>query len=176
MLSLFLTFFRISALTLGGGYAMVPVMQRILEQKKWMDEKEFLEILSIAQAYPGPIAFNLSRMLGKRLKGFPGAVVSSLAVIIPPFFAIIIASAILTSLKDNIYVHKFLNGVYASLLGIIFNLVYKMIKSLDFSFTNYFLIGISFLAVIFFDNLVIPVFVISIVIKYFISERSKKNA
>ncbi|HOO76212.1 MAG TPA: chromate transporter, partial [Tepiditoga sp.] len=151
MLSLFLTFFRISALTLGGGYAMVPVMQRILEQKKWMDEKEFLEILSIAQAYPGPIAFNLSRMLGKRLKGFPGAVVSSLAVIIPPFFAIIIASAILTSLKDNIYVHKFLNGVYASLLGIIFNLVYKMIKSLDFSFTNYFLIGISFLAVIFFD-------------------------
>ena len=88
LFSIFYIFFKISGFTIGGGYAMVPAIERNLINKKFISEKEFLKLLSIAQSMPGPIAFNLSVLLGSKLRGFWGALFASIGVLIPPFFGI----------------------------------------------------------------------------------------
>ncbi|MGJ8453974.1 chromate transporter [Pseudothermotoga sp. U03pept] len=124
----FFTFLKISALTLGGGYAMIPVMQWEAKKLNWLTEDEFYKNLSIAQSIPGPIAFNTAIIIGKQVAGILGAFLAGLAIVIPPFLAIVAVASVIKSFSASVYVQGFLNGCYAAVIGLVFNVFYGMLK------------------------------------------------
>ena len=101
MLELFLTFFRIGMFTFGGGYAMIPLIEReIIYNKKWIDKDELLEIISISQMTPGPIAINAATFIGKKRMGILGSIAATLGVISPSLLVIILISIFLASIPS----------------------------------------------------------------------------
>ncbi|HII94810.1 MAG TPA: chromate transporter [Candidatus Methanofastidiosum sp.] len=167
LLSIFYIFLKISGLTIGGGYAMIPAIERNLINKKLITEKEFFNLLSIAQSMPGPIAFNLSILLGRKLRGFWGAVFASFGVIIPPFFGIIIVASLIQANSDSVYVNKFLNGCYIATVGLTSYVLYKIMKNINYNKINIplFFFGIVFLIIN--RSLTFFVFVSIVLINYF---------
>ena len=98
---LFFTFFQIGAFTFGGGYAMVPLIQReVCEKKKWLTEEEFLNCLALAQSAPGPLAVNTSAYVGYRLKRTLGAICSVLGAVLPSFLIILLIASIFHRFAD----------------------------------------------------------------------------
>ena len=88
-LDLFLTFLKIGAFTFGGGYAMIPLIQReICENKKWISEQEITDIVAISESTPGPVAVNAATFVGYRTNGFVGAFIATLGVVLPSFLII----------------------------------------------------------------------------------------
>ncbi|MDY1590977.1 MAG: chromate transporter [Methanofastidiosum sp.] len=171
LLSIFYIFLKISGLTLGGGYAMIPAIERNLINKKLITEKEFFNLLSIAQSMPGPIAFNLSILLGRKLRGFWGAVFASFGVIIPPFFGIIIVASLIQVNSGSVYVAKFLNGCYIATVGLTSYVLYKMMKNINYNKITMplFLFGVLF--IILNKNLTFFVFLFLVLINYFYEKR-----
>ena len=93
MIDLFLTFLKIGLFTIGGGYVMIPLIkEKCVEQKKWILEEEFLDILAIAESSPGPIAVNMSTYVGYRQYGIKGAALATFGVVLPSFICIYIIS------------------------------------------------------------------------------------
>ena len=96
LLSIFWVFFRIGAFTFGGGYAMIPLIQKeTAEKKQWITDDDILEIIAIAESTPGPIAINSSTFVGYRVAGFWGAFFGTLGMVIPSFAIILILSFLL---------------------------------------------------------------------------------
>ena len=88
-LKIFTCFAKIGAFTIGGGYAMIPIIQReVVEKNKWIEEQDFLDVLAISQSAPGILAVNISIFLGYRLKGVKGSIVATLGSALPSFFII----------------------------------------------------------------------------------------
>ena len=95
LLDLFLTFAKIGLFTFGGGYAMVPIIQReVIERRGWIDREEFLELLTLAQSAPGPIALNTSVFVGYKMRGYAGALAALLGVVVPAFTVILIVASV----------------------------------------------------------------------------------
>lgn len=91
--TLFLTFLKIGAFTFGGGYAMVALLENeFIAKKKWIDKKEFLDMIAIAESTPGPIAINSATYIGYHIAGVPGAATATLGVCIPSFVIIYLIS------------------------------------------------------------------------------------
>jgi len=176
LLKLFFIFFRISALTLGGGYAMVPVMMKNLSASNLLKKDEFEKILVLAQSLPGPIAFNLAWLSGKQIKGIKGAVISSIAVLTPPFFSIILISSILKTYSENPYVSGFIKGAYASLIGMIAGLLIQIIKGIKFKLYNIAVIIAAIITIIFYSDLTILIFFLSVLFFYLTNKGNDKNA
>ena len=88
--------------TLGGGYAMIPIIQgEIVERHKWMNEEEFLDVLAIAQSCPGVFAINISIFIGYKLRKIKGAVCTCLGTALPSFLIILLIAMFFHSFKDN---------------------------------------------------------------------------
>ncbi|GAB4310278.1 MAG: chromate transporter [Pseudothermotoga elfii] len=158
LLKVFLTFLKISSLTLGGGYAMIPVMQWEAKKMGWSNEDEFYEDLSIAQTIPGPIAFNTAIMVGKRVAGIPGALLAGIAVVLPPFFAIVAVASVIKPLSNNIYVRGFLKGCYAAVIGLVFNVFYGLIKKQKWTIFKVVIVAAGVILLILNSDFLIPVF------------------
>jgi len=129
-LDLFWLFAGITALTLGGGYVIVPVIGNSLEKRGWMPEDEYYDLFARAQAYPGPLALSTSLLVGIRLCGFRGAVAAFFGVILPPFFVIILVSRLITVYGSLPIVKRFLDGAGAVVPGIVAAMVWKNGKRL----------------------------------------------
>ncbi len=85
-LILFVTFLKIGAFTFGGGYAMIPIIEKeICDKHKWLKGEEILDIFAIAESTPGPIALNVATYIGYKLAGFPGAIIATMGVCVPSF-------------------------------------------------------------------------------------------
>ena len=120
LLELFLIFFKIGAITFGGGYAMVPVFSReFSEKRKYITDDEMLEIIAIAESTPGPIMVNLATYIGSTQAGFFGAVVATLAVVLPSFLIILLVTALLKTALKNKYVQAVLRGLKPCVIGIV---------------------------------------------------------
>ncbi len=128
VLSIFLEFFRISTLTIGGGYVMIPVIQKSLEKKQWLPEEEFYDLFATAQSIPGPLALNTAMFVGRRIRGLPGFFAAMLGIIIPPFVSILLFSTILTMVDKLPFMKGFLDGSYAVVPGLVAALVFNMVK------------------------------------------------
>ena len=86
---LFITFFKIGLFTFGGGWAMIAIIQReIVDNHKWIEKEEFLDLLAVAQSMPGILAVNISTVIGDRLRGLRGSIVAALGTILPSFFIV----------------------------------------------------------------------------------------
>lgn len=125
-----MSFFKIGAFTLGGGYAMLPLIQdEVVDNKGWIDEAEFLNIIAIAQSVPGPIAINTAAFTGYKLKGIKGAVFATLGAVLPSFTIIIVVATFFLSIKDSPFVQRAFMGIRPAVSALIVYSVVKMLKS-----------------------------------------------
>ena len=98
---IFLSFFKIGAFTFGGGYAMIPLIQKeAVETRKWVTDEDILEIVAIAESTPGPIAINAATFVGYRASGVIGAVFATMGVVLPSFAIIFAISYVLQEFQD----------------------------------------------------------------------------
>ena len=101
---LFITFIKIGAFTFGGGYAMVPLIQReTVEKKKWINDDDILEIVAIAESTPGPIAVNSATFVGYKTAGVLGAAAATIGVVLPSFTIIYFISFVIDKFEENIF-------------------------------------------------------------------------
>jgi len=149
---LFLAFFRIGAFTIGGGYAMVPLIEKeVVDNQKWIGQEEIVDILAISQSVPGVIAINSSIFIGYRLGGMLGAVVAALGVILPSFIIILIIAFLMFSIRDNIYIEKAFTGVRAGVTALIGLTAVKLGKAIVKDKVAAALALLSFVAIVLFD-------------------------
>ncbi len=132
MFKLFGIFLRIGAFTIGGGYAMIPLVQEeLVENQKLLSEEDFLDVLAVSQSFPGALAVNSSTMIGYRLYGVPGALLSALGVILPSFTIILLLAGVILNVKDHPLYIKGMAGVKPVVAALIFVSVYKLQKAID---------------------------------------------
>lgn len=126
-LELFLTFMKIGAFTLGGGYAMIPLIQcEVCDNKHWLNEDDILEVVAIAESTPGPVAINAATFVGSRTAGTLGAVCATLGVVLPSFLIISLISFILKAFQESRTVQYAFMGIRAGVLALILKAVYTM--------------------------------------------------
>lgn len=129
-LELFLTFAKVGVCTFGGGYAMLPILQReIVEKRGWATDEELTDYFAIGQCTPGVIAVNTATFVGHKLKGIPGGILTSLGVVFPSLIIITIIAAFLKNFAEFAVVQHALAGVNAAVVALIFSSVIKLGKS-----------------------------------------------
>lgn len=129
ILTLFLTFLKIGAFTFGGGYAMIPLIQRdVAEKRGWISDEDILEIVAIAESTPGPIAINCATFVGYRVAGFWGALCSTLGVVLPSFVVISLISLVLRQFESLEIVKYAFFGIRAGVLALICKALLNMYK------------------------------------------------
>ena len=129
-LDLFLTFARVGVCTFGGGYAMLPILQReIVEKKEWATEAELTDYFAIGQCTPGVFAVNTATFVGQKQKSIPGGIVATLGLVFPSIVIILVIAAFLQSFADlPVVIHAFA-GVRACVCALILSSVLKLRKS-----------------------------------------------
>ena len=126
-LTLFLSVFRLSACTFGGGFVIVPLMRRrFVEELGWIGEQEMLDLTAIAQSSPGAIAVNASILVGYRVAGFPGALLTMLGTVTPPLIIISVISLFYQAFRDNPVVNLLMTGMLCGVAAVIVDVVLRM--------------------------------------------------
>ncbi len=152
-LDLFLTFAKIGVLTFGGGYAMLPIIQReVVEKKGWVTESEIMDYYAIGQCTPGVIAVNTATFTGRRVKGNLGGIFATLGVIFPSIVIITIIAAMIRGFASFQPVQDALAGIRVCVCVLIFNAVIKMWKSAVIDVPTLILYLAILIASIFFDS------------------------
>jgi chromate transporter len=127
LIKLFTTTFYLSSFTFGGGFVIITLMKKkFVDQLHWIDEKEMLDLTALAQSSPGAIAVNASILVGYRIAGFMGALVSILGTIMPPLIILSVVSLFYTTFRDNEIVNVVLKGMQAGVAAIIIDVVLNM--------------------------------------------------
>lgn len=130
LFDLFWTFCKIGALTFGGGYAMLPIIQReIVENKKWSTEKEILDYYAVGQCTPGVIAVNTATFIGFKLRGIIGGIVATIGVVFPSLIIILIIASFLQNFADMAIVQSAFAGIRVAVVALIITTVIKLLKS-----------------------------------------------
>ena len=130
LFSFFVTCNKIGAFTLGGGYAMIPIMEReFVDRHKWMDKQEFMDIMVVAQATPGIFAIDMASHIGYKLRGIWGGIVGAIGIALPSIIAIIIIAMFFRQFKDNYWVEKFFAGIRPAVVALIAAPCFKMAKT-----------------------------------------------
>ena len=125
----YMIFFRMSAVTFGGGYAMLPILRReFVDNLQWMDEETILDYYALSQSLPGIIAVNVSVFIGYRYKGVLGAVVAALGMVSPCIIIITAIALCLAGFRDNVYVQHALSGVSVCVVALILQTVLGLWK------------------------------------------------
>ncbi len=108
---LFLIFFRMGAFTIGGGYAMIPLIERELTKRGWISKEDLDDVIVLAQSAPGLLAVNMAIYTGYRLGGLKGSIISALGAVLPSFVIILLIAMVFTDFKDNPVVERIFRGV-----------------------------------------------------------------
>jgi len=138
LIEIFISFFKIGAFSFGGGYAMLPVIQReIVENHKWITSKQFIDIIGISQMTPGPIAINSATFVGFKVSGILGSMAATLGVISFSFILVSIANHYILKFKESSIMKAALAGMRPAMIGLIISVFlslgresYKDIKSI----------------------------------------------
>ena len=132
--TLFLAFMKIGMFTIGGGYAMLPLIQREVVDRGWMSKEEFIDIFSVAQSLPGIFAVNISIFVGYRLKKKLGGLVCALGTIMPSFVIILLIALCFTQVKDNVWVEKAFKGLRPAVVALIAVPCFTTARSIKLSY------------------------------------------
>lgn len=117
--TLFLTFVKIGTFTIGGGYAMLPLIQREVVDRGWLSKEDFIDLFSVAQSLPGIFAVNISIFVGYKLKKTAGGVVCALGTILPSFFIMLAIALFFTRVQDNEWVERAFKGLRPAVVALI---------------------------------------------------------
>ncbi|MBO5233857.1 MAG: chromate transporter [Prevotella sp.] len=135
--TLFLTFFRIGLFTLGGGYAMIPLIEaEVVDKRKWIDKAMFMDLIAVAQSCPGVFAINLSVFIGYRLMGVRGAVTTSLGTALPSLLIILAIAMFFQSFQDVPWVAAVFAGIRPAVVALIAIPTWNMAKSAGINMMN----------------------------------------
>lgn len=149
ILQLFIVFFKIGLFTFGGGYAMIAVIEReLIEQKKWLTQDEFLDVVAIAESSPGPIAINSATFIGYKVAGVLGSLFATLGVVLPSFIIIFAISFVFDKFIQIKWVAYAFKGIQACVAFIILNAGIKMFVKIKKDVFNVTLFAISVLCLI----------------------------
>ncbi|WP_091351152.1 chromate transporter [Anaerobranca gottschalkii] len=152
LFQLFFSFFKVGSFTFGGGYAMLPVIQReVVEHRGWVDEKEFLEVLGVSQSGPGAVAINTAIYLGYKIHGIPGSIAATLGVVTPSFLIILAIATLLQFVVYHPVGQGFFAGIRPAVVGLLISVTINMFKKLE-GIHSWFLFFLSALSLIFFST------------------------
>ena len=134
---IFWSFFKIGTFTIGGGYAMIPLMQReLVDRHQWMSEEDFLDQVALSQAMPGVFAINMASMTGNRLRGFGGAAAAIVGNILMPILFILLLAVFFRAFRSNVYVDRIFLGLRPCVVALIAAPVFTMAKSAKVTWSN----------------------------------------
>lgn len=123
-------FFKIGAFTIGGGYAMVPLIENeIVTKRKWIEKEDFLDLLAISQSAPGILAVNISIFIGYKLRGIRGSIITALGTILPSFLIILLIALFFHSFRNNPMVESIFRGIRPAVVALIAAPTFTMAKS-----------------------------------------------
>ena len=130
LFELFLTFAKIGVMTFGGGYAMLPILQReIVEDRGWATDEEIANYFAIGQCTPGVIAVNTATFIGHKKRGIPGAIAGTLGLVFPSLVIITTLAGVIARFSNNPYVQKAFMGIRVCVCALIVKAVVKLMKS-----------------------------------------------
>jgi chromate transporter len=148
-LEIFTTFSKIGAFTIGGGYAMIPVIQyEVVDRKRWVSKDEFADLLAISQSAPGILAINISIFIGEKIKGVKGSIVAAVGTALPSFLIILAIAAFFSDFKDNEIVERMFKGMRPVVVALIAVPVFSLAKGLKLNRYTSFIPVISVLLIV----------------------------
>ena len=165
LLSLFLTFMKIGVVTFGGGYAMIPIIERETAQRhKWIQESDLINVVAISESTPGPIAICAATFIGYEVAGFFGAFFATVGVVLPSFVIIFIISLFLRQFEELKIIKYAFFGIRAGVLALIVKAVISMFKQSPKNIVAYIIMASSFVLVTFFSTNVLVIILSSAVV------------
>lgn len=131
---LFFSFFKIGLFTFGGGYAMIPIIQReVIDNRHWIEQREFLDLLTLAQSAPGPISLNTAVFVGYKMYGYRGALSALLGVILPSFLIILVVAIFFSQIRENAIVDAAFKGMRPVVVALILAPILGFTKGLHWT-------------------------------------------
>ena len=155
---IFGVFAKIGAFTIGGGYAMIPLIQAEMSRRGWISEEDLPDIVALSQSAPGVMAVNISIFAGHKLRGFKGSVAATLGSILPSFIIILAIAMFFTAFKDNPWVERAFKGIRPVVISLIAVPMVKMAQKSCRNVWHWLLAAVSLLLVAFLN--VSPVYII----------------
>lgn len=120
LFNIFWSFLKIGAFTFGGGYAMIPLIQHeVIHNRRWLSEREFIDLLTLAQAAPGPIALNTAVFVGYKERKYLGALAAVLGVVVPSFVIILLVAIFFNNIRQNPWVDAAFRGMRPAVVALI---------------------------------------------------------
>lgn len=176
---LFLAFLKIGTFTFGGGYAMIPLIQReIVERHQWIEEEDLIDMVAISESTPGPIAVNSATFVGYRVGGFWGAFAATFGVVLPSFLIILAISLVLRQFEENPIIQYAFAGIRVGVLALIVKALLRLYRQCPKNWLSYLLMAVALIAVAYFDVNAIFVIIGCAAASLFVSwgrQASKKN-
>ena len=159
LFEIFWSFLKIGAFTFGGGYAMIPLIQyEVISRRGWLTEQEFIDLLTIAQTAPGPIALNTAVFVGYKFRRYWGALAAVLGVVIPSFAIILVIAMFFAGIRNNVWVDAAFKGMRPAVVALIAVPVFNVAKSAKVGWTMAWIPVLSALLIVAFG--VSPIYVI----------------
>lgn len=165
LINMFITFFKIGAFTFGGGYAMIPLIEReVVDKNHWIDKDEFIDIIAISQSFPGALAINSCTFIGYKINGVLGAILGLLGVALPSFIIIVIIAMAFSKFRNLYVIELIFKGINAAVPLLILVGVNSLAKVLDKTAVNIIIVIVTVILSVFMN--VNPVYLIFIAAVY----------
>ena len=172
---IFSAFAKIGAFTIGGGIPMIAAIKSELVERKWLDDEDFIDIITLAQTAPGLFAVNISILTGHRLRGTKGSIVATIGSCLPPFLIILLVAMFFTSFKDNEYVIKAFKGIRPVVVALIGVHMLDMLKATKMNWWKWIVVVSSMVLVCILSVSPIYILICVIVMAVFISWYNNKK-
>ncbi|EMS69023.1 Chromate transport protein ChrA [Ruminiclostridium cellobioparum subsp. termitidis CT1112] len=164
LIEIYMAFFKLGAVSFGGGYAIIPLIeQEVVENKKWLEREKIIDIFSVAQALPGAIAINASTFVGYSVAGIPGAIAALLGNVTPSVVTVMTLSVLFTRISGYPAVKSIFKAIYPVVVGLILYAAYKIGKTAINNLASVVIAAAAFAASLFLHLDPIPLIIAGIV-------------
>lgn len=176
LFKIFLTFFKIGSFTFGGGYAMIPLIEReVVDNNKWISKDEFIDIIAISQSFPGALAINSCTFIGYKIGGIAGGILGLLGVALPSFLIILLIALAFSKFRDMYIVELIFNGINAAVPLLILVGVNSLAQVLPKTATNIIIVIITVLLSVFLNVSPVYIILLSAVYGIFINRKEAEK-
>lgn len=150
LMQIFITFFKIGPMTFGGGYAMIPLIEReVVDRRGWINTRDIADIFAVAESIPGAIAINSATFIGYRLAGARGAIVAMIGVLLPTFFIVVLLSLFFLQVQDHPKVEAAFVSIRATIVALITYAAFKIGRTAVVDKSTIALIVVTFIVMVF---------------------------
>jgi chromate transporter len=177
--SIFAAFAKIGSFTIGGGYAMIPLIRDEMIKRKWIREEELPDIIALAQSAPGVLAINMSIFVGYKLRGNKGSIIASLGTALPSFLAILLVAIVFTGYQDNPLVIRIFKGIRPVVVSLIAVPMIKMARKNNKTWWAWLISAVTLFMVAFLNYspiyILLALIVLALAITLYREKRRKAN-